>query len=120
MRLLSALLLLNRQIGGLFRQDGRQIRFYPAGRGLPGLAVNRAQRRRIEQHLPLIYGRLIATALAGNLATVGAIVLWDRFVGYVDALAALGVFAAVFLAFAVILHIWLYVSVRRVVRDPSG
>ena len=119
MRLLAALLMLNRQIGGLFRQDGRRLRFYPAGRGMPGLTVNGTQRHRIEQHLPVLYSRLIATALAGNLATVGAIVLWDRFVGYVDALAALGVFAAVFLAFAVVLHIWLYVSVRQVVRHTS-
>lgn len=119
MRILPGLLLLDRQIRGLFRQDGRQLRFYPAGTWLPGITVNRNQRRRIEQRMPAVYGRLIAIAVAGNLATVGGIVLWDRFVGYVDALEALVIFAAVFLAFSAVLHTWLYLSVRRVVRDPA-
>ena len=120
MRILPGLLLLDRQIRGLFRQDGRQLRFFPAGTWLPGVAVNRMQRRRIERELPRVYVRLIAVAVAGNLATVGGIILWDRFVGYVDALAALGTFATVFLAFSAILHVWLYLAVRRVVRDRDA
>ena len=120
MRLLPGLLLLDRQIRGLFREDGRRLRFFPAGPWLPGFTVNRTQRRRIEREMPPVYARLIAIAIAGNLATVGGIILWDRFVGYVDALAALGTFAAVFLAFSAILHVWLFLSVRRVVRDREA
>ena len=108
---------MDRQIRGLFRENGRQLRFFPAGTWLPGFTVNRIQRRRIERQMPPVYVRLIVIALAGNLLTVVGIILWDRFVGYVDALAALGIFAAVFLAFSAILHAWLYLSVQRVVRD---
>lgn len=119
MRFLIGMLLVDRQIRWLFRQDGARLRFFPAGMLLPGLPVDRRQRRRIEQRMPPVYVRLIATALGANLATVGGIALWDRFVGYVDALAALGVFATVLAALAAILHGWLYLSLRQVVRDSS-
>ena len=119
MRILIALLLVDRQIRWLFRQDGGRLRFFPAGRLLPSLPVDRRQRRRIEQRMPPVYARLIAAAAAGNLVTVGGIVLWDRFVGYVDALSALGAFATVLAVLAAILHGWLYLSLRQVVGDGS-
>lgn len=119
MRLLIRLLLVDRQIRWLFRREGRQFRFFPAGTSLPSLLVNGGQRRRIEKCMPTVYLRLIGTALAANLITVGGIILWDRFVGYVDALAALGVFAAILAGLATILHGWLYVALRQIVRDPG-
>ncbi len=119
MRLLIGLLLVDRQIRWLFRQEGKQFRFFPAGRSLPSLLVNRKQRRRIEEAMPTVYVRLIGSALAANLITVGGIVLWDRFVGYVDALAALAVFATILAGLAAILHGWLYVALRQIVREPS-
>ncbi len=120
MRILIGLLLVDRQIRWLFRQEGSRFRFFPAGSMLPSLLVDRRQRRRIEQLMPPVYVRMIAAAIAGNLATIGGILLWDRFVGYVDALAALGVFAVVLAAFAAILHGWLYLSLRRVIRQRSS
>lgn len=120
MRILIGMLLVDRQIRWLFRQNGGRLRFYPAGTLLPSLPVDRRQRRRIEQRMPPVYVRLIATALGANLVTVGGIVLWDRFVGYVDALAALGVFAAILGGLAAILHGWLYLSLRLVVGDASS
>lgn len=120
MRILIGLLLVDRQIRWLFRREGGRFRFFPAGTLLPSLLVDRRQRRRIEQRLPPVYVRMIGAAVAGNLLTAGAIVLWDRFVGYVDALAALGVFAAVLAGLGAVLHGWLYLSVRQAVRDPSS
>jgi len=120
MRILIGMLLLDRQIRWLFRQDGGRLRFFPAGALLPGLPVDRRQRRRIERRMPPVYVRLIATALGANLLTVGGIVLWDRFIGYVDALAALGTFTAVLAVLAAILHGWLYWSLRLVVGGASS
>ena len=120
MRILIGLLLVDRQIRWLFRQEGSRFRFFPAGSAMPSLLVDRRQRRRIEQAMPPVYVRMIAVVIAGNLAAVGGIVLWDRFVGYVDALAALGVFTMVLAAIAAILHGWLYVSLRQVVRERSS
>lgn len=119
MRLLIGFLLIDRQIRWLFRQEGSRFRFFPAGTSLPSLLVDRRQRRRIEESMPIVYVRMIGTALAANLITVGGIVLWDRFVGYVDALAALGVFATILAGLAAILHGWLYVSLRQIVRGPG-
>lgn len=120
MRLLIGILLVERQIRWLFRKEGSRFRFFPAGSALPSLLVDRRQRRRIEQQMPPVYARMIAVVVAGNLAAAAGIVLWDRFIGYVHALAALGVFALVLAGAAAILHAWLYISVRRVVRERAG
>ncbi len=120
MRLLIGILLVERQIRWLFRKEGGRFRFFPAGSALPSLLVDRRQRRRIEQQMPPVYARMIAVVVAGNLAAAAGIVLWDRFIGYVHALAALGVFALVLAGAATFLHAWLYLSVRRVVRKRAG
>ena len=119
MQILIKLFLVDRQIRWLFHQEGDRFRFFPAGTMLPSLLVDGHQRRRIEQRLPPVYVRMIGMAVAGNLATAGAIVLWDRFVGYVDALAALGLFAATQIVLAALLHVWLYLSLRQVIRDAA-
>ncbi len=120
MRVLIGMLLVDRQIRWLFRQEGSRYRFFPAGALFPSLLVDRRQRRRIEQAMPPVYVRMIGIAVAGQLVTVGGIVLWDRFVGYVDALEALAVFAMVFSATAAVLHGWLYLALRRVVRTRAA
>ena len=120
MRILIGLLLVDRQIRWQFRQEGSRYRFFPAGSLLPSLLVDRRQRRRIEQQMPPVYARMIAVVVAGNLSAAAGIVLWDRFIGYVHPLAALGVFALVLAGAAAILHAWLYLSVRRVVRERAS
>lgn len=120
MRILIGMLLVDRQIRWLFRQEGSRFRFFPAGRLFPSLLVDRRQRRRIEQAMPPVYVRMIGIAVAANLATVGGIVLWDRFVGYVDALAALGVFLVVLAAQGAVLHTWLYLSLRQAMKGLTS
>ena len=120
MRLLIWLLQADRQVRWLFDRQGGRWRFHPAGASLPGLTVDRRQRRRIEQCMPAVYVRLTGIALAGNLAVIAGIVLWDRFVGYVDALAALAAFAATDAMLAIGLHGWLYLSLRRIIREATA
>lgn len=116
MRILILLLLMDRQIRWLFRDDGEGCRFHPGGRGLPGIVVDAPQRRRIERHMPRVYVWLIGSVAACNLAAVAGIMLWDRYIGYVGAPAAVAVFAAVLAVLGGVLHGWLYVSVRRIVK----
>ncbi|NNG03787.1 MAG: hypothetical protein HKM95_06750 [Inquilinus sp.] len=110
------LLLIDWQMRRLFEPEGNRFRFFPAGRMLPGMVVDRVQRRRLERSLPETYARLLGIVVAANLLAVGGIVLWDRFVGYVDPGLALLVFLAVLGMLAVATHGWLYWALRRIMR----
>ena len=119
MRILIGLLMMRRQMRWMFLDEGGRYRFFPAGGLMPSLLVDRRQKRRIEDALPPLYAGMIAVILAATAATAAALMLWDRFIGYVDALTALGAYAVMLSGMAAILHGWLYVRLHQLLRKRA-